>query len=261
MDLSRLVTSGGRGRSLSADVLENDTFGRIRPGSLLRAPLSLVPAKINKQERELENNACELENNACELLFNRRELSQRADGPDVAERADELRRFEGFTAQHSSEERGGLAHNSEGVTDDAEVSPRNSAIYTTGEEEEVGLLKEKLSLPAMEDCGTGRAETFRSVELDPSTERPFYCKRCLSAFSSKSNLQVHNRTVHDRQRPYVCEQCNYRFGTKSNRNRHERMVHRNERTYECPHCDKTFGTRSCVRRHCRKIHGEVPTTP
>eukprot|EP00190_Bangiopsis_sp_CCMP1999_P006389 CAMPEP_0198724570 /NCGR_PEP_ID=MMETSP1475-20131203/2031_1 /TAXON_ID= ORGANISM="Unidentified sp., Strain CCMP1999" /NCGR_SAMPLE_ID=MMETSP1475 /ASSEMBLY_ACC=CAM_ASM_001111 /LENGTH=274 /DNA_ID=CAMNT_0044486135 /DNA_START=335 /DNA_END=1160 /DNA_ORIENTATION=+ len=199
MDLSRLVTSGGRGRSLSADVLENDTFGRIRPGSLLRAPLSLVPAKINKQERELENNACELENNACELennacelLFNRRELSQRADGPDVAERADELRRFEGFTAQHSSEERGGLAHNSEGVTDDAEVSPRNSAIYTTGEEEEVGLLKEKLSLPAMEDCGTGRAETFRSVELDPSTERPFYCKRCLSAFSSKSNLQVHN---------------------------------------------------------------------
>eukprot|EP00188_Purpureofilum_apyrenoidigerum_P004989 Plantae.Rhodophyta-Purpureofilum_apyrenoidigerum.ctg608.p1 GENE.Plantae.Rhodophyta-Purpureofilum_apyrenoidigerum.ctg608~~Plantae.Rhodophyta-Purpureofilum_apyrenoidigerum.ctg608.p1 ORF type:complete len:257 (+),score=29.96 Plantae.Rhodophyta-Purpureofilum_apyrenoidigerum.ctg608:1547-2317(+) len=256
MDLSRLVTSGSRGPDAAPERHEDKSHRQHQLGSLLRGCSSILHAEERQREHETglnigERNIAERKSMEKDTMLGRADRVSRME-TSIENRAYFMPKLEGHTEETEEEAAAVEVRKSRKSRVDDEVESRAIDAY--------GQFAARHSVPSTEDS-EGRAKLSRSVESDPSAERPFYCKRCLSAFSSKSNLQVHNRTVHDRQRPYVCEQCNYRFGTKSNRNRHERMVHRNERTYECPHCDKTFGTRSCVRRHCRKIHGEAPTTP
>eukprot|EP00188_Purpureofilum_apyrenoidigerum_P001642 Plantae.Rhodophyta-Purpureofilum_apyrenoidigerum.ctg19258.p2 GENE.Plantae.Rhodophyta-Purpureofilum_apyrenoidigerum.ctg19258~~Plantae.Rhodophyta-Purpureofilum_apyrenoidigerum.ctg19258.p2 ORF type:complete len:153 (-),score=16.50 Plantae.Rhodophyta-Purpureofilum_apyrenoidigerum.ctg19258:180-638(-) len=97
------------------------------------------------------------------------------------------------------------------------------------------------------------------VLCDP--EKPYFCDKCLSAFTSRSNLSVHVRTVHERRRPFACSNCDTFFGTRSTLRRHTKMVHLNERPFSCPLCQKKFATNSCVQRHLRKMHMKNSPTP
>eukprot|EP00188_Purpureofilum_apyrenoidigerum_P000093 Plantae.Rhodophyta-Purpureofilum_apyrenoidigerum.ctg10325.p1 GENE.Plantae.Rhodophyta-Purpureofilum_apyrenoidigerum.ctg10325~~Plantae.Rhodophyta-Purpureofilum_apyrenoidigerum.ctg10325.p1 ORF type:complete len:193 (-),score=28.36 Plantae.Rhodophyta-Purpureofilum_apyrenoidigerum.ctg10325:183-761(-) len=106
-------------------------------------------------------------------------------------------------------------------------------------------------VPSTLDDSENQCINFNKL-CDP--EKPHFCKVCLTAFTSRSNLRVHVRTVHERQRPFACPKCDTNLGTRSTLKRHMKMVHFNERPFGCPICKKAFMTKSCVRRHLRKMH-------
>ncbi|KAJ8904139.1 hypothetical protein NDN08_000666 [Rhodosorus marinus] len=51
-------------------------------------------------------------------------------------------------------------------------------------------------------------------------EKPFFCGRCLRAFTTKKSLRVHENTVHLGMRQYECKVCGRHFGTRSSMKRH-----------------------------------------
>ena len=58
----------------------------------------------------------------------------------------------------------------------------------------------------------------------PAKVRRYACPTCQKAFSSFSDLQVHER-VHTGVKPFACSVCHKAFSVKSNRRRHERTCH------------------------------------
>mmetsp|Transcript_5648 Transcript_5648/g.16795 ORF Transcript_5648/g.16795 Transcript_5648/m.16795 type:complete len:220 (+) Transcript_5648:76-735(+) len=118
-----------------------------------------------------------------------------------------------------------------------------------------GLSSQLRHVPSTLDDGENQCVNFNKL-CDP--EKPHFCKVCLTAFTSRSNLRVHVRTVHERQRPFACPKCDTNLGTRSTLKRHMKMVHFNERPFGCPICKKAFMTMSCVRRHLRKMHDLQP---
>jgi len=58
------------------------------------------------------------------------------------------------------------------------------------------------------------------VGLAHLVEKPFFCGRCLRAFTTKKSLRVHENTVHLGMRQYECKVCGRHFGTRSSMKRH-----------------------------------------
>ncbi|CAL8358457.1 unnamed protein product [Lota lota] len=114
-------------------------------------------------------------------------------------------------------------------------------------------------------------------------ERPYLCKLCGRAFSSKGNLRnhqtvhhgifkntacdvcgknfacqsaldIHYRT-HTKERPFICTTCNRRFSTKGNLKQHM-LTH--QMRHHCRTCGKTFSSSSALQIHNRTHTGEKP---
>ncbi|CAH1183730.1 unnamed protein product [Phaedon cochleariae] len=109
------------------------------------------------------------------------------------------------------------------------------------------------------------------VENPPSaiTCQNFVCGECNKSFSTKQNLEVHNRAVHNQSvvntktteiivedppsdvtsQKSVCGECNKSFSTKQNLEVHNRAVHNQVKPFECHKCDKTFAYASTLKFH------------
>jgi len=79
-------------------------------------------------------------------------------------------------------------------------------------------------------CGLGR-----------KMEAKFKCELCSKAFTLKHGLQRHIKVVHEQVKDCVCEQCDYKTSSKSNLELHQDSMHKGIRRtkQKCPHCDKT----------------------
>jgi len=54
------------------------------------------------------------------------------------------------------------------------------------------------------------------------SQDPYRCKECGAAFSSATNLEQHNRTMHSR---YTCEACGQVFSSEKELEEHNRKMH------------------------------------
>ena len=87
--------------------------------------------------------------------------------------------------------------------------------------------------------------------------KTFECKECCKCFSRKSDLNVHQRTVHDRIKPFECQECGKAFGHKSHLNEHQKSVHDGIKPFQCKECGKYFSRKSDLNVHQRTVHDGI----
>ncbi|CAK6983497.1 zinc finger protein 239-like isoform X3 [Scomber scombrus] len=130
-------------------------------------------------------------------------------------------------------------HNSE---HHAEQSDSPSA--TTDKQKQTGLHCEKA------------LTTSQRLKRADTREKHHSCDQCGKAFTTGSNLQVHQR-IHTGEKPYSCDQCGKAFTKKSSLKVHER-IHTGEKLYNCEQCGKAFTTNGALKIHYRIHTGEKP---
>ncbi|XP_050684816.1 zinc finger protein 883-like isoform X1 [Leptidea sinapis] len=94
--------------------------------------------------------------------------------------------------------------------------------------------------------------------IQQDLEKQHSCNICGKAFTSKTQLDIHNRT-HTGYKPYSCKVCGACFNTMSNMKKHYR-IHSGERPFSCSICSKTFNQSSDLKVHARTHTGEKPYT-
>lgn len=92
------------------------------------------------------------------------------------------------------------------------------------------------------------------VPVGSGRRKEFQCDICKVAFSQKSHLTQHVKTVHEKIRPYKCDQCTRAFGKRYDLISHIDAVHKKERPHGCPYCNKQFAKRSNLTRHIEHMH-------
>lgn len=78
----------------------------------------------------------------------------------------------------------------------------------------------------------------------------FHCSQCNKGFRSQAHLSEH-MTMHSTDRPYLCQYCGSAFKTPSVQKKHIISIHLKPRSYTCDLCEKKFNTRSALQRHSR----------
>ena len=100
-------------------------------------------------------------------------------------------------------------------------------------------------------------EKFTEKPVSLQINKPFSCRYCEKAFTSKQNLQRHT-LLHTGEkpsdRPYHCDFCEKSFFTRTDLAKHRR-IHTGEKPYACPECDSRFSQSSTLYKHLRKTHG------
>ena len=117
-------------------------------------------------------------------------------------------------------------------------------------------------------------------------ERPFRCDDCSKAFSNRSALLKHRRSIHLNQRPFICNVCGRAFAASGHLTRHKFRIHTGEKVrqgdqrgatfgemsnytrrnrapnsikaFQCQFCPSRFFTRTELTRHTRTHTGEKP---
>nr|XP_054760081.1 zinc finger protein 729-like [Lytechinus pictus] len=84
----------------------------------------------------------------------------------------------------------------------------------------------------------------------------FKCEFCSQTFTHKDRFMVHRRK-HTLDRPFKCEECPRSFSSESALKNHL-PEHRGERPHKCDVCGKGFRTRLNMTNHRRRMH--VPPT-
>lgn len=96
-----------------------------------------------------------------------------------------------------------------------------------------------------------------------SSDKPYVCTECGTAFKKNSNLVKHMKLVHLGERNFACPEpsCGRLFGQKSNLNSHIKAVHLGEKPFVCPEasCGRKFSQKSGLKAHIKTVHnGERP---
>jgi len=75
------------------------------------------------------------------------------------------------------------------------------------------------------DRSMGQPQSEHNTKVLYELEKPFFCDRCLSSFTTRKSLRVHVSTVHLKEKPYACGVCGRTFGTRSSMRRHHQTKH------------------------------------
>ena len=109
---------------------------------------------------------------------------------------------------------------------------------------------------------TTKLEEFMK-KVEPTLKDPNQCAVCKKVLSCKSALQMHYRT-HTGSRPFKCKICSRAFTTKGNLKTHM-SVHRSRPTgpslHQCPVCSKKFNSVLHLQDHMRMHIGEIHNQP
>merc|ERR1711936_186919 len=81
------------------------------------------------------------------------------------------------------------------------------------------------------------------------------CQYCEKVYSSKSNLELHIKTIHTKEFKFTCEVCGYKCNTKDNFVKHLR-VHTGEKPFHCELCEFRTGDQSSLISH-RRTHEKL----
>lgn len=104
---------------------------------------------------------------------------------------------------------------------------------------------------------TDSLPTFKIHQRSHKKEKPYSCDICQKAFSIKSHVQRHKRSIHlDVSKKYKCPSCNYETHQSCNLTRHIK-THVNLQSYICVHCTKGFSTKTNLDRHLFSHNGQV----
>ena len=79
---------------------------------------------------------------------------------------------------------------------------------------------------------------------------------CLRRFAEMRNLKQHKARVHEGKtsKDFECRKCHKRFTTRSDLNRHNKTVHLKLREHVCEVCGRAFGQNVDLQAHIRKSH-------
>ncbi|XP_070547057.1 zinc finger protein 883-like [Ptychodera flava] len=86
-----------------------------------------------------------------------------------------------------------------------------------------------------------------------SGDKPFKCRPCDKAYTSKQSLIEHQQSVHSDVKPILCEVCGKRFHRQVHLRRH--MVQHLERKYQCRTCGMRFLEFGKFTAHTKKHNG------
>ena len=91
----------------------------------------------------------------------------------------------------------------------------------------------------------------------------FQCNTCEKTFSSKSSLERHKISVHEKENRYQCKICvgkdtDISFARKDTLERHIKNVHQSQdnRNFECQQCKQSFVTEIGLTYHRKQSHVE-----
>ena len=90
-------------------------------------------------------------------------------------------------------------------------------------------------------------------------EKPYQCTICQKAFTQKSHVSFHTRSVHNKgaQRKYQCMDCGKSCASNGALSKHK-MLHSNDRPFQCALCPKKFVQKSHLKVHEVQHTGERP---
>nr|XP_020655523.1 B-cell CLL/lymphoma 6 member B protein [Pogona vitticeps] len=94
------------------------------------------------------------------------------------------------------------------------------------------------------------------LDTDASSEKPFRCHVCRSAFRCKGHLAGHG-SLHAGEKPYRCGICGAQFNRPANLKTHLR-IHSGEKPYKCETCGSRFVQVAHLRAHVLIHTGEKP---
>ncbi|XP_070500995.1 zinc finger protein 84-like [Chironomus tepperi] len=90
--------------------------------------------------------------------------------------------------------------------------------------------------------------------------RDIECPQCKKQFKTKSSLDCHIKSIHDRsklEKQFVCNICSRSYFHKRHLDYHTRK-HTDDRRYGCDKCDKSFLYSDAVKWHQIRVHKEPP---
>ena len=97
-----------------------------------------------------------------------------------------------------------------------------------------------------------------SLKNSSQNERlAIHCEKCDKPFSTKGNLKLHIKTVHDKVKCHTCDLCLRAFGLKGVLQRHVKTVHDKVKPHKCDLCLKAFGQKCDLQKHIKTVHEEV----
>ena len=103
-------------------------------------------------------------------------------------------------------------------------------------------------------CGKSFALRFQLKKHEIThQEKSIFCEECGKAFTTRGNLIVHMKGVHQGLRRYPCEICNVSCLEKSGLKVHM-MTHTGEKPFSCVVCQKRFARKFDCRKHQQKVH-------
>ena len=86
----------------------------------------------------------------------------------------------------------------------------------------------------------------------------FLCSYCGKVYRSKSGLQLHQKSVHDKKIRFECRVCTKKFNTLRNYRGHM-ASHDSGLRERCPDCKSTFQTKRSMLRHresCKNVQNK-----
>ena len=103
-------------------------------------------------------------------------------------------------------------------------------------------------------------EIMRQNNNDNTTQniigdKKFACTKCPKYYSSKRNLNEHNRTSHEGIR-YPCSECNFKSTRKGNLQEHIKAIHEGV-LLPCTECNYTAKHRFSLKTHVAVVHKGV----
>ena len=119
-----------------------------------------------------------------------------------------------------------------------------------------GKTKESTPCPHCDKKYVAIGELNRHIKCVHMNIRSHNCGFCDKKFRNTSELREHQNAVHKGIK-YPCKQCNTELTTRSSLNLHVRSVHERIRNHECTLCGSKFRSESDLKVHDDSIHRNI----